>query len=109
MTYLEIVLNADGLRVESQKAQGLFSKSSRPNRYLRFTAVGSQSGGLDQSGPRSNLGHCFQIGRLRGKRGAGGGAGISACAPDKEGRRASRAGIAAFGCEAGRGGEDGPD
>ena len=38
---LQLLLNNSGPRVESGKIQGLFSKKSRPNRYLRVWAIGS--------------------------------------------------------------------
>ena len=53
---LELFLNCSGPRVESMKDQGLFSKKTRPNRYLRIWAVGSRSGGPGLIGSRSNRG-----------------------------------------------------
>ena len=47
---LQLLLNNSGPRVESGKSQGLFSKKSRPNRYLQIRTVGSRSGGLDLYG-----------------------------------------------------------
>ena len=46
------------------KLQGLFSKSYRPNRYARFSAAGSRSGGPDLVSLGSNHGRPTKIGRL---------------------------------------------
>ena len=47
---LELFLNKGGPRVESQKAQGLFSKNARLKRYAQISAVGSRSGGSARRG-----------------------------------------------------------
>ena len=60
---LQIFLNKDGPRVEYEERQGFLSKFARPNRYLRFWAVGSGSEGLDLMSFGSNQGRGFQIGR----------------------------------------------
>ena len=49
-TWLEIVLNAQGLRVESRKLQGLFIKFSKPKGYVSIWALGSGSNGSDLKG-----------------------------------------------------------
>jgi hypothetical protein len=47
-------LNGIGLRVDSKKNWGLFSKTGRPNRYVLIRSVGSRSGGSDpRLGPTS--------------------------------------------------------
>jgi hypothetical protein len=43
----QILLNGTGLRVDSNRVQGLFSKPTRPNRYPPIRTVGSRSGGFD--------------------------------------------------------------
>jgi len=55
-TWLELFLNAQGLRVYLKETQGLFSKTTRPKGYARFSAVGSRSDGLDLNGLGSNRG-----------------------------------------------------
>ena len=72
---LELLLNWLGLRVDSGKAQGLFSKTARLKRYLRISAVGSRSDGSDRTGTRTNPTRPKQIGRIRWKGVGGGGAG----------------------------------
>jgi hypothetical protein len=42
---LELLLNGGGLRVDSERTQGLFNKTARLKRYLLFWAVGSGSDG----------------------------------------------------------------
>ena len=69
-----------GRRVYLNETQGLFSKKSRPNRYLRISAVRSRSCGSDLKDPRSKLGRWLLIGRLRGfARGSGGGRSPELC------------------------------
>ena len=67
-------MNKAGPRVETRETWGLFCKMYRPNRYLRFKAGRSRSGGSSLMGSRSNLGRCLQIGRprVKGARGGGG-------------------------------------
>ena len=66
--------------VDSEETGGLFSKKSRPNQYLRISAVRSRSCGSDLKDPRSNLGRWLLIGRLRGfARGSGGGRSPELC------------------------------
>ena len=60
-------MNKAGPWVETRETWGLFCKMYRPNRYLRFKAVRSRSGGSSLMGSRSNLGRCLQIGRPRVK------------------------------------------
>ena len=60
---LQLLLNCSGPRVDYPKGQGLFSKFSRPNRYLQIRTVGSRSSGLDLYGARSNRGCPCGIGR----------------------------------------------
>ena len=73
-------MNWCGLRVDSEETGGLFSKKSRPNRYLRISAVRSRSCGSDLKDPRSKLGRWLLIGRLRGfARGSGGGRSPELC------------------------------
>ena len=55
-TWLELFLNAQGLRVYLKETQGLFSKTTRPKGYARFLDVGSRSDGLDLNGLGSNRG-----------------------------------------------------
>ena len=64
-----------GLRLDFKERRGLFSKSDRPKGYGRISAIGSPSGGSDLLWMRSNRGRPKQIGRTRGKRDDGGGAG----------------------------------
>ena len=59
-------MNTDGLRVESRKAKGLFSKCDRPNRYLRIWALGSGSDGSGLMAFGSNHVRPKQIGRSWG-------------------------------------------
>ena len=56
-------MNYSGPRVDYPKGQGLFSKFSRPNRYLQIRTVGSRSGGLDLYVARSNRRRPCGIGR----------------------------------------------
>ena len=56
-------MNCSGPRVDYPKGHGLFSKFSRPNRYLQIRTVGSRSGGLDPYGTRSDRGRPCGIGR----------------------------------------------
>ena len=66
--------------VDSEETGGLFSKNSRPNQYLRISAVRSRSCGSDLKDPRSNLGRWLLIRRLRGfARGSGSGRSPELC------------------------------
>ena len=66
--------------VDSEETGGLFSKKSRPNQYLRISAVRSRSCGSDLKDPRSKLGRWLLIGQLRGfARGSGGGRSPKLC------------------------------
>ena len=70
----ELFFNTVGLRVESVKGRGLFSKNPGPNRYAWIQAAGSRSSGPDLIKTGSNRGRLFRIGRwglLHG--GSGGG------------------------------------
>ena len=49
-TWLELFLNAQGLRVDNYKLQGLLCKTYQPNRYPRMWAAGSGPNGLDLRG-----------------------------------------------------------
>ena len=60
-TGMQLLLNYSGPRVDTHKAQGHFSKNTRPNRYLRVWAVGSRSSGSDRMGTQSNLARLFLI------------------------------------------------
>jgi hypothetical protein len=46
-TYVELLLNGGGLRIDSEETQGLFNKSNRANRYLLIWAIRSGSNGSD--------------------------------------------------------------
>ena len=59
-------MNWPGARVEYEERQGFFSKFARPNRYLRFWAVGFGYEGLDLVTFGPNLGRRSRIGRLGG-------------------------------------------
>ena len=52
----KICLHRQGLRVNSSKTQGFFSKVARPNRYAWFSAVGSRSDGQGLRSAGSNHG-----------------------------------------------------
>ena len=84
-----ITFELDELWVDFKERRGLFSKSDRPKGYGWISAVGSPSGGSDLLWTRSNRGHPKQIGRTRGKRVDGGGAGrretFPAAAPRRRG------------------------
>ena len=86
---LQIFFKSGGLRVESTKVQGLFSKRYWPNRYGWISTAGSASGGLDLLWVRSNQGRSKRIGWPGLKGGDGGGAGrrgtFPAAAPRRRG------------------------
>ena len=86
---LQIFFKSGGLRVESTKVQGLFSKRYRPNRYGWISTAGSASGGSDLLWVRSNQGRSKRIGWPGLKGGDGGGAGrretFPAAAPRRRG------------------------
>ena len=88
---LQIFFKSGGLRVESTKVQGLFSKRYRPNRYGWISTAGSASGGSDLLWVRSNQGRSKRIGWPGLKGGDGGGAGrretFPAAAPRRRGTK----------------------
>ena len=44
--WIELLLHCHGLRVHFRKTRGLFSKTARPNRYPRISAVRLRSKGF---------------------------------------------------------------
>jgi hypothetical protein len=48
-------LNVGGLRVDFEKAEGLFRKFARPKGYVLIWALGFGSDGLEKIGSGSNL------------------------------------------------------
>ena len=67
-------MKGTGLRVDSDKTQGVFNKRARPKGYVLIWAVGFGSSGSDLMETRSNPTRPFLIGRLRLGLWGGGGA-----------------------------------
>ena len=87
---MQILLQPSGRRVDFKRKQGLFSKTSRPNRYLRAWAVGSWSSGSERMGSGSNLIRWPRIGWFWKKGHVGGGASRRTWgAPDSSGTHRS--------------------
>ena len=84
---LQIFFKSGGLRVESTKVQGLFSKRYRPNRYGWISTAESASGGSDLLWVRSNQGRSKRIGWPGLKGGDGGGTGRRGTFPAAASRR----------------------